>query len=104
MTTATKYGSWALTADPPDGVGAALAEALAERGLNVVQLSCQLISLCRKTSHHSTLPRSAMSSHRPSTIPPTGRPGSSARNSAPPHSAAAMGGETTALRDTGGSG
>jgi len=72
MTTATKYGSWALTADPPDGVGAALAEALAERGLNVVQLSCQLISLCRKTSHHSTLPRSAMSSHRPSTIPTHG--------------------------------
>ena len=39
MTFATKYGPWALVAGASDGVGAAFAEALAERGLNVVLLA-----------------------------------------------------------------
>jgi uncharacterized protein len=36
MTFAAKYGPWALVAGASDGVGAAFAEALAERGVNVV--------------------------------------------------------------------
>ena len=36
MTFESKYGPWALVAGASDGVGAAFAEALAERGLNVV--------------------------------------------------------------------
>ena len=36
MTFAEKYGPWALVAGASDGVGAAFAEGLAERGLNVV--------------------------------------------------------------------
>ncbi|ORW09995.1 SDR family NAD(P)-dependent oxidoreductase [Mycobacterium kyorinense] len=36
MTFAAKYGPWALVAGASDGVGAAFAEGLAERGLNVV--------------------------------------------------------------------
>lgn len=36
MVFAEKYGPWALVAGASDGVGAALAETLAERGLNVV--------------------------------------------------------------------
>lgn len=36
MTFAEKYGPWALIAGASDGVGAAFAEGLAERGLNVV--------------------------------------------------------------------
>lgn len=36
MTFAGKYGSWAVVAGASDGVGAAFAEALANRGLNVV--------------------------------------------------------------------
>lgn len=36
MTFATKYGPWALVAGASEGVGAAFAEGLAERGLNVV--------------------------------------------------------------------
>ena len=36
MTFATKYGPWALVAGASDGVGAAFAEGLAERGVNVV--------------------------------------------------------------------
>ncbi|BBZ11297.1 SDR family NAD(P)-dependent oxidoreductase [Mycobacterium branderi] len=36
MTFAGKYGPWALVAGASDGVGAAFAEGLAERGLNVV--------------------------------------------------------------------
>jgi len=39
MTFAEKYGPWALVAGASDGVGAAFAEALAERGVNVVLLS-----------------------------------------------------------------
>jgi uncharacterized protein len=39
MTFADKYGPWALVAGASDGVGAAFAEGLAERGLNVVLLS-----------------------------------------------------------------
>lgn len=39
MTFATKYGPWALVAGASDGVGAAFAEGLAERGLNVVLLA-----------------------------------------------------------------
>jgi short-subunit dehydrogenase len=39
MTFATKYGPWALVAGASDGVGAAFAEALAERGVNVVLLA-----------------------------------------------------------------
>jgi uncharacterized protein len=35
MTFASKYGPWALVAGASDGVGAAFAEGLAERGLNV---------------------------------------------------------------------
>ncbi len=36
MTFAEKYGPWALVAGASDGVGAAFAEGLAERGVNVV--------------------------------------------------------------------
>jgi uncharacterized protein len=36
MTFATKYGPWALVAGASDGVGAAFAEGIAERGVNVV--------------------------------------------------------------------
>jgi uncharacterized protein len=39
VTFATKYGPWALVAGASDGVGAAFAEGLAERGVNVVLLS-----------------------------------------------------------------
>src|SRR6201994_4455561 len=39
MTFATKYGPWALVAGASDGVGAAFANALAERGVNVVLLA-----------------------------------------------------------------
>src|ERR1700758_1570826 len=35
MTFAEKYGPWALVAGASDGVGAAFAEGLAERGVNV---------------------------------------------------------------------
>ena len=39
MTFAQKYGPWALVAGASDGVGAAFAEGLAERGVNVVLLA-----------------------------------------------------------------
>ncbi len=39
MTFATKYGPWALVAGASDGVGAAFAKGLAERGVNVVLLA-----------------------------------------------------------------
>ncbi|OBA61153.1 short-chain dehydrogenase [Mycobacterium sp. 1100029.7] len=39
MTFATKYGPWALVAGASDGVGAAFATGLAQRGVNVVLLS-----------------------------------------------------------------
>lgn len=39
MDFASKYGPWALVAGASDGVGSAFAEALAERGLNVVLLA-----------------------------------------------------------------
>jgi short-subunit dehydrogenase len=39
MTFAAKYGPWALVAGASDGVGAAFAEGLAERGVNVVLLA-----------------------------------------------------------------
>lgn len=39
MTFAEKYGPWALVAGASDGVGAAYAEALAERGVSVVLLA-----------------------------------------------------------------
>ena len=39
MTFASKYGPWAVVAGASDGVGAAFAEGLAERGVNVVLLS-----------------------------------------------------------------
>jgi short-subunit dehydrogenase len=39
VTFAAKYGPWALVAGASDGVGAAFAEGLAERGVNVVLLS-----------------------------------------------------------------
>ena len=39
MTLADKYGPWALVAGASDGVGAAFAEGLAERGVNVVLLA-----------------------------------------------------------------
>src|ERR1700757_123052 len=39
MTFAAKYGPWAVVAGASDGVGAAFAEGLAERGVNVVLLS-----------------------------------------------------------------
>jgi len=39
MTFATKYGPWALVAGATDGLGAAFAEGVAERGVNVVLLA-----------------------------------------------------------------
>ena len=39
MSFATKYGPWALVAGASDGVGAAFAKGLAERGVNVVLLA-----------------------------------------------------------------
>src|SRR5580693_2246961 len=39
MTFASKYGPWALVAGASDGVGAAFAEGIAERGVNVVLLA-----------------------------------------------------------------
>jgi short-subunit dehydrogenase len=39
VTFATKYGPWALVAGASDGVGAAFAKAIAERGVNVVLLA-----------------------------------------------------------------
>ena len=39
MNFATKYGPWALVAGASDGVGAAFAKGLAERGVNVVLLA-----------------------------------------------------------------
>jgi uncharacterized protein len=39
VTFATRYGPWALVAGASDGVGAAFAEGLAERGVNVVLLA-----------------------------------------------------------------
>ncbi|MFZ1176354.1 MAG: short-chain dehydrogenase, partial [Mycobacterium sp.] len=38
-TFATKYGPWALVAGASDGLGAAFAAAIAERGVNVVLLA-----------------------------------------------------------------
>ena len=35
----TKYGSWALVAGASEGLGAAFAEALAERGLNLILIA-----------------------------------------------------------------
>ncbi|MGA9358783.1 MAG: SDR family NAD(P)-dependent oxidoreductase, partial [Mycobacterium sp.] len=39
MTFASKYGPWALVAGASDGLGAAFATGLAERGVNVVLLA-----------------------------------------------------------------
>lgn len=39
MSFAARYGPWALVAGASDGVGAAFAEGLAERGVNVVLLA-----------------------------------------------------------------
>ena len=39
MSFAEKYGPWAVVAGASDGVGAAFAEGLAERGVNVVLLA-----------------------------------------------------------------
>jgi len=39
MTFAAKYGPWALVAGASDGVGAAFADAIAERGVNVVLMA-----------------------------------------------------------------
>src|SRR5580693_9550261 len=39
VTFAAKYGPWALVAGASDGLGAAFAEGLAERGVNVVLLA-----------------------------------------------------------------
>jgi len=39
VTFATKYGPWALVAGASDGVGAAFAMGLAQRGVNVVLLA-----------------------------------------------------------------
>lgn len=39
MTFAEKYGPWALVAGASEGVGAAFAEGIAERGVNVVVLA-----------------------------------------------------------------
>src|SRR5438309_4656565 len=39
VTFATKYGPWALVAGASDGVGAAFAAGLAERGVNVMLLA-----------------------------------------------------------------
>src|SRR6201996_729656 len=39
VTFAAKYGPWALVAGASDGLGAAFAQGLAERGVNVVLLS-----------------------------------------------------------------
>ncbi|MGO8767400.1 MAG: SDR family NAD(P)-dependent oxidoreductase [Mycobacterium sp.] len=45
MTFAAKYGPWALVAGASDGVGAAFAKGLAERGLNVVLLARRQVVL-----------------------------------------------------------
>jgi short-subunit dehydrogenase len=47
MPFATKYGPWALVAGASDGVGAAFAEGLAERGVNVVLLARRQSALDR---------------------------------------------------------
>ena len=39
MTFATRYGPWAIVAGASDGLGAAFAAGIAERGVNVVLLS-----------------------------------------------------------------
>ena len=45
MTFASKYGPWALVAGASDGVGAAFAEGIAERGVNVVLVARRLAVL-----------------------------------------------------------
>ena len=45
MTFTTKYGPWALVAGASDGLGAAFAKGLAERGVNVVLLARRLAVL-----------------------------------------------------------
>ncbi len=47
MTFATKYGPWALVAGASDGLGAAFAAGLAERGVNVVLLARRQSALDR---------------------------------------------------------
>ncbi len=54
MTFATKYGPWALVAGASDGVGAAFAEALAERGVNVVLLARRQSALDRVATEIET--------------------------------------------------
>lgn len=45
MTFTDKYGPWALVAGASEGVGAAFAQAIAERGINVVLLARRLAVL-----------------------------------------------------------
>ncbi|MDN3644034.1 SDR family NAD(P)-dependent oxidoreductase [Lutimonas halocynthiae] len=51
----TKYGPWALVAGASEGLGAAFAEALAERGLNLILIARRLDKLEDLAQHISNL-------------------------------------------------
>lgn len=51
----TKYGPWALVAGASEGLGAAFAEALAQRGLNLILIARRLDKLEKLAQHLSNL-------------------------------------------------
>lgn len=54
MTFAAKYGPWALVAGASDGLGAAFAKGIADRGVNVVLLARRQTTLDRVAAEISS--------------------------------------------------